>query len=412
MTQRWLMLMVCVAGLSRAQVTPAVAPDQVAPDLRAQDLESEAKTALSEKRFGDAVALYRALLAGQPSDLDTLLWIARLSAWTRDYLAALDFYSQALALEPDNVDALVGKANVLLWKHSYQEAFVLLAAARQLAPSSPDVALAWARYYHWQGDDKTAQVYLKTCLSSGGDNQEEARELKASLAPDHTVQLRLAYEGDTLPGTGPGAIEQIGATYFNRQGDVGVDFFHLDRFGEAGNRGGLHLSRKLGALTSLRAAALFGEGGYIVPKQDLSAGISRTVMHGLVVGADYRHLAFRTLTVDAAIANLDYYFEKSVWILSNFAANRVEGATTPALLVLFYSGARKNVTIHAGYGYGTEVFQLALPTDFGAFRRDNYIGGVAFAFSRKNRVEATYTLARRSTGQFENMYLLALVHTL
>jgi YaiO family outer membrane protein len=397
MMHRVLILLVCMAGLNPAQ------------DL--SDLRRLAQTAVSEKRFSDALTMYRTLSGANPGDVDYILWIARLSAWTSDYTAAADFYSQALALDPKNVDAMVGKANVLMWRHSYPEALALLTAAHELAPSNTDVELAWARYYHWQGDDKEAKLHLEKCLASDGENPE-ALELKEGLVPDHTIELRIAYEGDTLPGTNPGAIEQIGATYFNRQGDIGLDFFHMDRFGEAGSRGGLHVDRKLGALTSVRAAALFGGGGDIVPKQDLSAGISRTVMHGLVLGADYRHLAFRTVTVDAAIANLDYYFERPIWILTNFAANRAAGATTPALLVRFYSSVRKDLTINAGYGYGTEVFQLALPTDFGAFRRDSYIGGATLAFTKKTRAEVTYTLARRSTGQFENMYLLALVHTL
>jgi len=377
----------------------------------AQDLQSRAETALSEKRFGDALTLYRTLLAGNSMDVDIILWIARLSAWTSDYTAAEDFYSQALTLDPNNVDALAGKANVLLWKHSYPEALVLLTAARELAPTDTDVELAWARYYHWQGDEKTAKLYLEQSLAADGDNAE-ALQLKKSLVPDHTIELLIAYEGDTLPETTPGAIEQLGATYFNRKGDIGLDFFHTNRFGEAGSRGGLHFNRKLDSLTSIRGSALFGGGGDIVPKQDLSLGMSRTVMHGLVLGADYRHVAFRTMTVDAAIANLDYYFEKPIWILSNFAANRAAGATTPALQVRFYSKVRKYLTINGGFGYGTEVFQLALPTDFGAFRRDSYIGGMGFALTKKTRAAATYTLARRSTGVFENMFLLALVHTL
>ena len=167
---------------------------------------------------------------------------------------------------------MVGKANVLMWQHSYRDALVLLTAARELAPSDPDVELAWSRYYHWQGDDREAKLHLDKCLAADAGNQE-ALELEESLVPDHTVELRIAYEMDTLPGTTPGAIEEIGATYFNRKGDIGLDFFHMNRFGEAGSRGGLHFSRKLGALTSVRAAALFGGGGDIVPKQDLSAGL-------------------------------------------------------------------------------------------------------------------------------------------
>jgi YaiO family outer membrane protein len=390
-------LFVCVASFGLAQGP--------------KDLQSQAQTAVTEKRFSDALTLYQTLLAANPADLDYILWAAKLSAWTGDHPGAADYYSKALALDPKNVDAMVGKANVLMWQHFYPEAIVLLTEATQLAPSNPDVDLAWSRYYHWQGDDKEAKLHLAKCLAADANNQE-ALQLEDSLVPDHSIELRIAYELDTLPGTTPGAIEELGATYFNRKGDVGIDFFHLDRFGEAGSRGGLHFSRKFGSLTSVRAAALFGGGGDIVPRLDLSLGISRTVIHGLVLGADYRHLAFRTLTVDAAIANLDYYFEKPMWILTSFAANQAAGATTPALLVRFNSSVRKNLSLNAGYGYGTEVFQLTLPTDFSAFRRDSYIGGITLGLTKKTRAEATYKLARRSTGIFENMFLIALVRTL
>jgi YaiO family outer membrane protein len=397
MMPRLLILLVWGAGLNLAEDPP--------------DLQSQARTAVSEKRFSDALPLYRILLGAHPADVDDMLWVARLSAWTGDRAGAADYYSQALAIDPNNVDAMIGKANVLLWRHSYRDALVLLTAARELAPSDPDVELAWSRYYHWQGDDRDAKLQLEKCLASDAGNQE-ALELEESLVPDHTVEIRISYEMETLPGTTPGSLEEIGATYFNRKGDIGLDFFHLNRFGEAGSRGGLHFSRKLGGRTSVRGAALFGEGGDIVPKQDLSLGMSRTVIHGLVLGADYRHIDFRPLTVDAAIGNLDYYFEKPIWILTSFAANRVEGATTPAFLARFNTRVRKNLTLQAGYGHGTEIFQLALPTDFGAFRRDSYIGGVTLALAKKTRAEATYTLARRSTGVFENMFLLVLVHTL
>jgi YaiO family outer membrane protein len=397
MMARLLILLVSVAGLDPAQDLP--------------DLQSQAQAAVSEKRFSDALPLYRSLLEAHPADMDYILWIARLSAWTGDRTGAADYYSRALAIDPKNVDAMVGKANVLLWQHSYRDALVLLTAARELAPSDPEVELAWSRYYHWQGDDRDAKLQLDKCLAADAGNPE-ALELEERLVPDHTVELRISYEMDTLPGTTPGALEEIGATYFNRKGDIGLDFFHMNRFGEAGSRGGLHFSRKLGALTSVRVAAFFGEGGDIVPKQDLSVGLSRTLVHGFVLGADYRHIAFRSLTVDAAIGKLDYYFEKPIWILTSFAANRVEGATTPAFLARFNARVRKNLTMQAGYGHGTEIFQLALPTDFGAFRRDSYIGGMTLALTKKTRAEATYTLARRSTGVLENMFLLALVHTL
>jgi YaiO family outer membrane protein len=397
MRRRLVILFIGVAGLNIAQ------------DLA--DLQSRARTAVSEKRFSDALTLYRTLLAGDPTDVDYILWIGRLSAWTGDYTGALSLYSQALSLDPKNVDAMVGEANVLMWKRAYRDAFALLTEACELAPSNIDVELAWSRYYHWQGDEAKAKAHLAKSLALDAGNQE-ALQLKESLAPDHTIELRIAYESDTLPGTTPGSIGEVDASYFSQRGEVGIDFAHLDRFGEAGSRGGLHFSRKLGGSTSVRAAALFGGGGDIVARRDLSLGMSRTVRPGLVLGADYRYIEFRSLKVNAAIGNVDYYFEKPIWILTSYAANASGGSITPALLLRFNARVRRNLTVNAGYGRGTELFQLALPAEFGEFRRDSYIGGVSLALTKKTRAETTYTLARRSTGVFENVFLIAMVHRL
>jgi YaiO family outer membrane protein len=391
---RLLILLVCAVSLSFAQ-----------------NLESRARTAVAEKRFGDALTIYRTLLAGDPTSVDYLLWMARLSAWTGEYKGAVDFYSQALAFQPKNIDALVGKANALMLKKSYREALVVLTEARELAPSNAEVELAWSRYYHWQGDDRNAKLHLAKSLAFDADNQDSL-QLKESLSPDHTIELRFAYEGDTLAGTTPGAIEEFAASYINRNGEMGVDFAHLNRFGEGGNRGGGHFSRNLDHVTSVRSAFLFGDGGDIVAKWDVSLGVSRKMGHGWVLGADYRYIAFRPVKINSVIGSLDYYFEKPIWIQTSVAANHAEGTLTPAFLVRFNAQVRKNLTMNVGYGHGTEVFQLALPAQFYNFRRDSYIGGLSLAVSNKTRLETTYSFSRRSTGVFENMFLVAMVHTL
>jgi YaiO family outer membrane protein len=376
-----------------------------------QDLKIQAQKATSEKRFEDALRLYRSACGANATDVDCDVWIAKLSAWTGDYSAATISYSQALASDPKNVDAMVGKANVLMWQHTFEDALGLLTEARELAPSNVDVELAWSRYYHWQGDDKDANLYLDKCLAADGANQE-ARQLKESLVPDHSIELRIAYEGDTLPGTNPGAIEQIDVSYINRKGEIGIDFAHLDRFGQAASRGGLHFNRKMGSAITIRMAGLLGGGGGIVAKLDLSTGISRSMGHGFVLGADYRYIAFQALKVDAAIGSLEYYFEKPIWLVASYGENRVGDETTPAYLIRFNARVARLLTLNVGYGHGTEVFQLALPTDFGNFTRDSYIGGAALALTKKTRTEVTYMFSRRSTGALENMFLLAWVHRL
>jgi YaiO family outer membrane protein len=377
----------------------------------AQDLQNQARTAVSEKRFTDALALYRTMLAGNPMNVDYILWIARLSSWTGDYTGAQNAYSKALALEPKNVDALVGSANLSMWKHSYAEAAALLTEAHELAPSSTDVELAWSRYYHARGDDADAKQHLTKVLDVDRENQEALR-LEETLVPDHTVELRIGFEGDTLPGTALGAIEEVSLSYLNQKGQVGVDFAHLDRFDEDGNRGGMHFSRKLDGATSIRAAALFGGGGDIVAKLDWSVGISHKVHRGVVLGADYRHIAFRSLKVDAAIADVDYYFEKPIWIQTSYSADRTSTDLTPSILLRVNSRLRKNMTVSAGYAHGTEVFQLALPTQFGTFSQDSYIGGINLDLTGTTRLEGTYTLGRRTTGILQNTFLIAVVHTL
>jgi len=377
----------------------------------AQDLPSQARTAVSEKRYNEALTIYRNLLAEKPGDVDYIVWIARLSSWTGDNDTAAEYYSKALVAEPGNIDALLGKANLLMWKQRYAEAAELLEKARELAPSNTEVELAWSRYYHYQGNEADAKRQLTKVLVQDRENKEALR-LQESLVPDHTIELRVGYEGDTLPGTAPGAIEEASISYLTGRNRIGIDFAHFDRFGEAGNLGGMHFSRKLNGATSVRASALFGGGGAIVARRDWSLGFSRKVYPGLVLGGDYRHIDFPSLKIDAAIANADYYFEKPVWIQTSYAANRIGRDTTPSFLARINFKVRKNVTLNAGYGRGTEVFQLALPSEFGSFTQDSYIGGVNLDLSRKTRIETAYTLGRRSTGLLQNTFVIAMVHTL
>jgi tetratricopeptide (TPR) repeat protein len=105
----------------------------------AQTLDQAAQQAVRDHRFAQAREIYETLFKRKPSDLEYLIWIARLSGWLGDYGQAIDTYDQALARDPGNADALIGKAYVLMWQGRLAAALPILQRARTAAPDDLDV---------------------------------------------------------------------------------------------------------------------------------------------------------------------------------------------------------------------------------------------------------------------------------
>jgi YaiO family outer membrane protein len=159
----------------------------------AQNLQQAAQQAVHNHRFSQAREMYEALFKRDPTNLEYLIWIARLSGWLGDYQQALEGYDDILTREPDNADALIGKAYVLMWQGRLTAARAILQHARAVAPNDSDLVEAWEAY------DRYSQPSQPIETSESRDEQAAAAAVKAghfSLARELYRKLAAEYPND------------------------------------------------------------------------------------------------------------------------------------------------------------------------------------------------------------------------
>jgi YaiO family outer membrane protein len=159
----------------------------------AQTLDEAAQQAVRDRHFAQARQMYEVLLKQQPSNVEYLIWTARLSGWLGDYRQAINAYNQVLAREPANADALVGEAYVLMWQGKLSAARPILQRARAVAPDDSDVIEAWRAYerYSLPAVDNTSQAREEQAAAAAVRAQHfaEARDLYRKLAVEYPNNL-------------------------------------------------------------------------------------------------------------------------------------------------------------------------------------------------------------------------------
>lgn len=96
---------------------------------------------LALKRAGDfpgALAIFTALVAANPKNVDALEQLATLRGWTNDHAGALQGWNQALALAPHYGALRIGRARVLYWMNRLDEALAEIERAMVALPQDAD----------------------------------------------------------------------------------------------------------------------------------------------------------------------------------------------------------------------------------------------------------------------------------
>jgi YaiO family outer membrane protein len=171
----------------------------------AQTHDQAAQQAVRDHRFAQAREIYETLFKRKPSDLEYLIWIARLSGWLGDYGQAIDTYDQALARDPGNADALIGKAYVLMWQGRLAAALPILQRARTAAPDDLDVVEAWRAYEQYSLPAKpinTSQSHEEQAAAAAirAQNFAQGRELYRKLAAEYPNNLDYVIEEARVTG--------------------------------------------------------------------------------------------------------------------------------------------------------------------------------------------------------------------
>ena len=381
--------------------------------LLAADLEKTAREAVDTKNFREARQLYIQLSEQDPTSVDYLVWVGRLSARLDDYATATRFYDRALAREPQNTDALVGKAYVLMWQQEFQPAHELLSQAQRITPESTDVLLALARYHYYQGRNREALAQIERVFILDPESSE-GRELKSEIALPRPLEVRLGWGQERFSFASPASKGYVSVGYVGDRGRVSGHYERWNEFNEKVNRGGLSFSRQLGDDLWLRGYAMLAPGATVVATQDYTTGFATGLPRGMAVGADYRYLRFEVDQAHVLAPFLEYYFESPAWVRAVFYKSWTEFQpsgvvdSNASFLLRYYQQVTQPMLINVGFAHGSESFSALSVDRLGQFVANTYLGGVDFELTPAYSVGLHYSYQRRSDGNSQNTFGIGL----
>ena len=134
-----------------------------------------------------AVAVYRRLLASDPSDDDTRLGMGLALAWQERHEEALALYEEIAPGSEHYGQSVLGRARVTGWAGRYAEALRLLDEAEELLPGNREIPQRRAQVMGWAGDHAGAQAAYRVLAELDPENPEYplgvARNLERSGRP-------------------------------------------------------------------------------------------------------------------------------------------------------------------------------------------------------------------------------------
>src|SRR5690606_19406190 len=166
-------------------------------DLRYGYVIRQTDALREQGQLADAYEVLAPLLAERPGDTLAAGALARLYADAGEPGQALDLYKQVLAQNPDDLPTLLGAASTATQAGQYKVAESAVETALVHEPRNPEVLAAAARLYRAQGKNSKAIEYLKLAV--------------ATSEPER----RPSGGGARSPGSG-------GNPFTNRQGGAGA----------------------------------------------------------------------------------------------------------------------------------------------------------------------------------------------
>src|SRR4029077_2791730 len=132
-------------------------------------------------RTVEALAIFERIVAGNPSDIEIRLWIARLQLRMGRTEDAEAGFRAVLIEHPSDVDARIGLGAALTRRDAWQEALTVLLEAEKDAGANADLFAALARAYRRGGDDRRALEYYKRAVALAPADPDVVEGYEATL---------------------------------------------------------------------------------------------------------------------------------------------------------------------------------------------------------------------------------------
>jgi YaiO family outer membrane protein len=372
-------LAAALAGPATSESTPQ-APAAQAP-RPAIDYEEAARLARTGQTLR-ALEAFRALVAANPDDFDSAVWLGRMLTRVGRRAEAVTLLEDVIRRSPRQVDARVALGAALLTGGRVDDAFAAVQDAEALEPRSSDVLARKGRILRHLGRPTEAYVALDAAhaLSPTDGDIAIVRERTRRIIA-HRAHVGVARESsrDGIPG----------ASIVDADVDVHLDdarrvFGRVqwqDRAGLADTRAGGGVEWRLRRHVLGRGALLVSPGSERVARADLSGELEfasgRTQP---AIGIRYLNFAAARVWIVAPSISVDlsdyvtiaarYYRSESEFLTSGQRAGNNSGA------IMGRWQAAPRLSLSAAYARGNESFDILSLDRLGRFRADTLAGGV------------------------------------
>ena len=329
----------------------------------------------------EALAAFRALVARNPNDFDSAVYVGRLLARTGRAAEAVAIYQDVIARSPGHVDARVALAAALVNLGRVDEAWAAVQDAEALAPASGDVQAIKGRVLRRLGRPSEALVALDRAHDASPDDDDVGivRERTARLVA-HRAHVSYARESsaDGIPE----------ASIVDADVDLHVDdglrvngrVQWQSRAGDDDTRAGLGSEFRLARHVLGRAAVMASPGSPRVAQADvfgeLEFASGRTQP---AIGIRYLHFASARVWIVAPSIAVDvtdnvavavrYYRSQSEFLPSG------QTAANDSYALMGRWQATRRFGVSGAYARGNESFDILSVDRLGRFRADTAAGG-------------------------------------
>lgn len=152
----------------------------------------------NESGWADAIAIYRELVAVDPTWTEPRLQLARVLAWRGDYAESLALYEQLDAETPRPPEIAIERAEVLSWAGRSAEATSAFEALLEAHPDDARAARGAARNYRWAGERGRSDRWYTHALALADDREarEEQLALRSELKSEVVGRARAFFDSD------------------------------------------------------------------------------------------------------------------------------------------------------------------------------------------------------------------------
>lgn len=162
-------LLACSAFLFALGASAATEPQAAAAG------PAGAAAAFAAKQAGDyprAIALYQALVAADPDNVDLLFQLGTVQGWEGRYDEALATFDRALELAPGNVDLQIGRGRVLAWSGQLGRAEAIFRSVVASSPANLEARNMLGRVQMWTRQFAAAEAAFDAILAADPQNTD------------------------------------------------------------------------------------------------------------------------------------------------------------------------------------------------------------------------------------------------